>query len=179
MEKRLRNVRQEFQLKGEIKKTKDDLILLKPPKSKEPYPALLRRIEMIVTVDGKEVVMVFIANNTEWAASTVGEIYQARWGIEVFFKQIKQTLQVCDFLGHSKHAIRWQLWAALLLYVLMRYLGRVVDWAHSFTRLLAITRGIVWDRVDLAALLLSYGTAGGSYRMRVTCETSYLPGYAP
>jgi hypothetical protein len=158
---------------------RDDLILLKTAKSRSQYPVLLRRVEMIVTIDGKEVVMVFITNNTEWAASSVGELYQARWGIEVFFKQIKQTLQVCDFLGHNKHAIRWQLWAALLLYVLMRFLGRSVDWAHSFTRLMAIARGIVWDRIDLVALLRSYGTAGGSFRMRATCETSYLPGLAP
>jgi hypothetical protein len=163
--------------KGNI--LRDDLILLKTPKSKAGYPELLRRVEMIVTVDSKEVVMVFITNNTDWAAGTVGELYQARWGIEVFFKQIKQTLQICDFLGHSKHAIRWQLWAALLLYILMRYLAQVVDWPHSFSRLLAMVRGVVWDRIDLMDLLKSYGTAGGHYRMRVACDTSYLPGFAP
>ncbi len=63
---------------------------------------------MLVEVDGKEVVMAFFTNNTQWAASSVGELYQARWGIEVFFKQLKQTLQICDFLGHSKEAISWQ-----------------------------------------------------------------------
>ena len=44
---------------------------------------------MIVTVDGEEVVMVFIISKTEWAASTVGELYQERWGIEVFSYLIK------------------------------------------------------------------------------------------
>ena len=70
---------------------------------------------MLVELDGKEVVMVFITNNLEWVASSVGVLYKSRWGIEVFFKQIKQTLRVCDFLGHSKNAIRWHLWSALLL----------------------------------------------------------------
>ena len=172
-------VRKKLLRKPQGKILRDDLILLKNATSRSQYPELLRRVEMIVTIDGKEVVMVFITNNTEWAASSVGALYQARWGIEVFFKQIKQTLQVCDFLGHNKHAIRWQLWAALLLYVLMRFLGSSANWIHSFTRLIAITRGVVWDRIDLAALLRSYGTAGGGYRMRVTCETSYLPGFAP
>lgn len=163
--------------KGNI--LRDDLVLLKTPKSKEQYPVLIRRVEMIVTVDGKDKIMVFITNNMDWAASSVGDLYQARWGIEVFFKQIKQTLQVCDFLGHSKHAIRWQLWAALLLYVLMRFQGQVAGWSHSFSRLLAMVRGVVWDRIDLLSLLKSYGTAGGSYRMRIACETSYLPGFSP
>ena len=158
---------------------RDDLILLKTPMSKKQYPILLRRVEMIVIIDGQEKVMVFITNNMDWAASSVGELYQARWGIEVFFKQIKQTLQVCDFLGHSKQAIRWQLWSALLLYVLMRFQGQLAGWPHSFSRLLAMVRGVVWDRIDLMSLLKSYGTAGGSYRIRAACETSYLPGFSP
>lgn len=158
---------------------RDDLIMLKGEKSRSQYPKTFRRVEMLVEVDGKEVVMVFITNNIEWAASSVGELYQARWGIEVFFKQIKQTLQVCDFLGHSKEAIRWQLWSALLLYVLMRWQGQAAGWSHSFARLLTVVRGVVWDKMDLAALLKSYGTAGGSYRMRTCCEGTYLPGFSP
>ena len=35
--------------------------------------------------------------------------------IEVFFKQIKQTLQLADFLGHNANAVRWQVWTALCL----------------------------------------------------------------
>lgn len=163
--------------KGKI--LRDDLIVLTTAKSKKQYPARLRRVEMLVTVNGVEVAMVFITNNMEWAASSVGELYQARWGIEVFFKQIKQTLQVCDFLGHNKQAIQWQLWAALLLYVLVRFQAQMADWAHSFSRLLAMIRGVVWDRINLEALLQSYGTAGGCFRMRASCEATYLPGLAP
>ena len=36
----------------------------------------------------------------------------------MFFKQIKQTLQLADFLGHNANAVRWQVWMALLIYVL-------------------------------------------------------------
>ena len=42
--------------------------------------------------------------------------YRNRWSIEAFFKQIKQTLQLADFLGHSANAVRWQVWTALLVY---------------------------------------------------------------
>jgi hypothetical protein len=157
---------------------RDDLVTLKVAKSKKDYPQKFRRVEMLVKVDGKEVVMVFITNNFEWSASSIGELYQARWGIEVFFKQIKQTLKVCDFLGHSKEAVRWQLWSALLLYVLLRYCAQLSDWAHSFTRLFTIIRGTLWDRISLTDLLNAYGTAGGRWRMRAAPETAYLPGLA-
>ncbi len=43
------------------------------------------------------------------------DLYRCRWQIEVFFKQIKQTLQG-DFLGHNANAVRWQVWTALLTY---------------------------------------------------------------
>ena len=102
---------------------RDDEVTLKVPASRRQYLGRLRRIEAEVEVNGEWVVMVFLTNNMLWAPSSVCDLYRCRWGIEVFFKQIKQTFKVCDFLGHSKHAIRWQLWAALLLLVLLRYIA--------------------------------------------------------
>lgn len=40
----------------------------------------------------------------------MADLYRCRWQIEVFFKQIKQTLQLADFLGNSANAVRWQMW---------------------------------------------------------------------
>lgn len=158
---------------------RDDEITLTTAKTRKQYPIRLRRVVMLVEVNGKEVEMVFITNNMEWAASSVGELYQARWGIEVFFKQIKQTLKICDFLGHSKSAIQWQVWAALLLYILLRFLGQTNQWPHSFIRLFTVIRGVIWDKYDLDDLLTNYGTAGGMPRMRAATESAYLPGFAP
>ena len=45
-------------------------------------------------------------------------LYRCRWSIEVFFKELKQTLQLADFLGHNANAVRWQVWTALLVYLL-------------------------------------------------------------
>jgi hypothetical protein len=123
--------------------------------------------------------MAFITNNTQWAASTVGALYKSRWGIEVFFKQIKQTLCISDFLGHNKNAIRWQLWSALLLYILLRHQAQQAGWPHSFARLFTMLRGVIWDRICVTKLLEHYGTARGRWRMRATPETAYLPGLSP
>lgn len=161
---------------------RDDLVVLKTKKTRSQYPERLRRVVMLVEINGKEVEMVFITNNTQWAASSVGDLYQARWGIEVFFKQIKQTLKVCDFLGHSKEAICWQLWSALLLYILLRFQSHMSGWRHSFARLFAMIRGVIWDRISLDCLLEFYGTAGGAggkARMRAAPENAYLPGLGP
>ncbi len=158
---------------------RDDEITLVTPKSRREYPQRLRRVEAWVEVNGEKVVMVFLTNNMEWAASSVCDLYRCRWGIEAFFKQIKQTFKVCDFLGHSKNAIRWQLWAALLLYVLLRFVAFQSQWPHSFTRLFTLVRGVVWDRYGLFELADYYGTARHRYRMCSSPQQAYLPGFSP
>jgi hypothetical protein len=157
---------------------RDDEIVLTVKTSRADYPARLRRIVALVEVDGKEVEMVFLTDNLEWAASSVVALYKARWEIEVFFKQIKQTLQLTDFLGNSANAVRWQVWMALLLYVLLRYLAVQSQWGQSFVRLWAVTRSALWLKLELVGLLRGYGTAGGSLRMLGRPEQAYLPGFA-
>src|SRR5207244_8738967 len=72
---------------------RDDLIELKTPASRRKYPRLLRRVVALVELDGRWEAMTFLTNNLEWSAQTIADLYQCRWQIEVFFKQIKQTLQ--------------------------------------------------------------------------------------
>jgi hypothetical protein len=139
----------------------------------------LRRVEAWVEVDGAERLMVFITNNPAWSPISVCDLYRARWDIEVFFKQVKQTLKLGDFLGHSANAIRWQVWTALLVYVLLRFAAHIGQWGHSFTRLFAVVRAAMWERLDLVGLLPSYGTAGGSFTMLDSPQSAWLPGFEP
>jgi IS4 transposase len=132
-----------------------------------------------VEIDGKWRVMSFITNNLTWAPSSVAELYRCRWQIEVFFKQIKQTLQLGDFLGNSANAVRWQVWTALLCYVLLRFLAHLSRWSHSFIRLWALVRSALWKYLDLRRLLVSYGTAGGSFRFLAQPEQAWFPWFRP
>jgi hypothetical protein len=154
----------------------DQLIQLKTPASKEKYPELMRRVVAMVEVDGKEVIMEFLSNNLAWSAQSIADLYRARWQIEVFFKQIKQTLQLADFLGTSANAVRWQIWTALLVYLLLRYLSFLSDWSHSFSRLFTIIRSSLWRKWDLMGLLRLYGTAGGHFRYLASPQQVYFPG---
>jgi len=130
----------------------------------------------LVEVDGQEVEMVFLTNNLEWSAPSIVELYRCRWQIEVFFKQIKQTLQLADFLGTTANAVRWQVWTALLVYLLLRYLGFLANWSHSFSRLFTLIRAALWKKWDVLSLLRCYGTAGGHFRYLAQPEQAYLPG---
>lgn len=86
----------------------DCRIKLAKETSSEKYPDEFRMITACVLQDGKPYLMQFLSNQFEWSACSICELYLARWGIEVFFKEIKQTLQLADFLGTSENAIKWQ-----------------------------------------------------------------------
>jgi len=165
-----------YQKRAVGKIRRDDLIRLQTPASRQDYPELMRRIVALVEVDGREVEMVFLSNNLEWSAASIVELYRCRWQIEVFFKQIKQTLQLADFLGTSANAVRWQIWTALLAYLLLRYLSFLSDWSHSFSRLFTLIRTCLWKKWDLLSLLDIYGTADGQFRYLAQPEQAYLPG---
>jgi len=158
---------------------RDDLITLRCAKSKKAYPGAFRRIVALVEVDGKEVEMEFITNNEQWAAASVCDLYRSRWSIEVFFKQIKQNLKLADFLGNNANAVQWQVWMALLAYVLLRYLSYLSEWSHSFSRLCTMLRGVLWEKLALRELLESCGTAAGSFRLISRPDQAYLPDFAP
>ena len=136
----------------------------------------LRRVEARVEVDGQMRVMVFITNNFLWSPSSVCDLYRRRWDIEVFFKQVKQSLKLSNFLGHSANAVRWQIYTALLIYVLLRFLAHLAGWAHSFTRLFAVCRSVLWERIDLIGHLQSYGTASGRFTLKANLGQAWLPG---
>ena len=87
------------------------------------YPAELRKVDACVQLNGEPHEMSFITNNMKWSPYSICELYAGRWGIEVFFKEIKQTLQLADFLGTGENAIKWQIWTALLAYLLLRFIG--------------------------------------------------------
>jgi len=156
---------------------RDEIQELTGLRTRTRYPKHLRLVEALVEVDGKKVVMTFITNNFEWSAWTVAELYRARWDVEVFFKEIKQTVQLVDFVGHNKKAVQWQIWMALLTHLLIRFLAHQSRWSHSFTRIFTLIRAGLWHRFNIIPFLASYGTAESRFRMRASPQYAYLPGF--
>jgi len=134
----------------------DQLVYL--PNAKNP-DMTVRRVEAYVEVNGEQRMMVFITNNEDWSPRTVCDLYQRRWDIEVFFKQIKQVLHIGTFLGYSENAVAWQVYSALLMYLLLRYQAFLSKWTCCFTQLFTRVRAAMWEFVNLWMLMECYGTA--------------------
>jgi IS4 transposase len=84
---------------------------------KNTYQQALRRITIVR--DDKPTPLILATNDMDSSALTIAQRYKERWGIELFFKWIKQHLEVKRFLGRSENAVRIQLLTALISYLLI------------------------------------------------------------
>jgi len=155
----------------------DEIIRFTNINSKNRYPDNLRLVKAVVEVDGKEREMEFITNNFKWAASSVCDLYKSRWGIEVFFKQIKQTLKLSGFLGYSESAVRWQIWTALLCYILLRFIAFASKWKGSFSRLFTLIKGVLFSSYNIYSVINFCSSPRGSPRKIENIIQMSLPGF--
>jgi len=80
----------------------------------------LRRIPYQDAATGRR--YVFLPNHFKLAAKTIADSYKERWQIEIFFRFIKQNLKIKAFIGNSENAVLTQIYAALIVDLLLCYL---------------------------------------------------------
>jgi hypothetical protein len=84
---------------------------------RNPFQAKVRVIGVRLQTGGE---ITLLTNDLEAAAAEIAALYKARWQIELFFKWIKQNLKLAHFLGSSENALKIQIMAALIAYLLLR-----------------------------------------------------------
>jgi IS4 transposase len=72
--------------------------------------------------DGSKITLV--TNDMERSAVEIAGFYKTRWQIELLFRWIKQHLHIRNFLGRNPNAIRLQLVAAMIAFILLRLAAR-------------------------------------------------------
>jgi IS4 transposase len=87
--------------------------------SRLPIP--LRRIRVKRDKGGT---ITLITNDLERSAVEIAALYKSRWQIELLFRWIKQHLKIRKFLGKNDNAIRLQILAAMIAYLLLRIAAR-------------------------------------------------------
>jgi len=66
-----------------------------------------------------------ITNDMKRTAVEIAALYKGRWQIELLFRWIKQHLDLRKFLGNNDNAIRLQILAAMIAYLLLRIAARI------------------------------------------------------
>ena len=76
---------------------------------------MFRRLKIFDT-KGNELIL--LTNRFDLDADEIAEIYKSRWAIELFFKWMKQHLNIKKFYGHSEQAVHNQIYIAMIVYCL-------------------------------------------------------------
>ncbi len=104
---------------------KDELTYLTGTKAKENGLSEIPLRRVVMYDSEKHMLLVIITNNLTWKAATIAALYKRRWDIEMFFKLLKQNLNVKTFIGTSENAVKSQIFVALITYLLVELLRRV------------------------------------------------------
>lgn len=129
----------------------DEIIELDGTKTKEKYPRRLRRIAVYNEEHGFTVEL--LTNNMKLAASTIADLYKARWEIEMFFRNLKQLFHIKSFVGTSRNAVEIQLWTALITILLMAYLKAIAKYPWHLSNLVHSLRLNTFTKIDLQTWL--------------------------
>ncbi|UII25768.1 IS4 family transposase [Fulvivirga maritima] len=126
---------------------KDEEIELSNAQSKAKYPKTLRRVVVWDERNGQTIEV--ITNNFKWAAQIIGELYKARWEIEVFFRDVKQLLHIKTFVGTSKNAVMIQIWTALITILLLKVMKATAKYGWHLSNLVAFIRLNIFVKIEL------------------------------
>ena len=119
-------------------------------KRRNPYEAPLRRITS--ARPGKDRPLVLATNDLTSPALEIGARYKDRWQIELFFKWIKQHLNIKRFLGRGENAVRIQILTALIAYLLLALYKQANGLKTSLWGMLGELRANLFTRPETEVL---------------------------
>jgi putative transposase len=97
-----------------------DVVLASKGDSRLAIP--LRRIKVKRDKGGT---ITLVTNDLKRTAVEIAALYKRRWQIELLFRWIKQHLNLRKFIGNNDNAIRLQVIAAMIAYLLLRLARRL------------------------------------------------------
>lgn len=122
--------------------------------SKLPIP--LRRIRVLRHEDGKEKKkkkeLSILTNDMTRSAVEIAKLYKLRWQIELLFRWLKQHLKIRKFLGRNQNAIKLQIFAAMIAYVLLRLASMTHKVKIDILRLTDLAREFLFARRRIGAI---------------------------
>lgn len=107
---------------------------------------------VVVAIEGGKTLTLF-TNDLDSSAEDIAALYKQRWQIELFFRWTKQNLRIRRFHGRSANAVRLQIAAAIITYLLLKLMHRAARTAKSPARFFASLRHALFHRMEVNTLV--------------------------
>lgn len=112
------------------------------------YGKPLRRVE--VSRPGRPP-LVFASNDLHSPPEEIAALYKERWAVELFFKWIKQNLNIKKFCCRNENAVRIQVLTALITYLLLVLHRSVLAPGEKLRTVWRCLKATLFERVGRAA----------------------------
>ena len=134
----------------------DQTIRLNSRNGKRDYPDPLRRVSYVDPETGQA--LVFLTNWFALDAIVVSQIYRQRWGIETFFRWLKQHLRLRGFFSNSPNGVRVQIWSSLCAHLLVAIAKRRKHLPASLYEILQIVSVSSLEQIPIEQLFAKVDT---------------------
>jgi Domain of unknown function (DUF4372)/Transposase DDE domain len=128
-----------------------DQVVLLSTDSTRLYPQPLRRVRFYDALSCLE--LVFLSNRLDLPALTIAAIYKQRWQVELFFKWLKQNLNVQHFFGNSLNAVRSQIWIAVCSYLMALIAHKRLHTELSLRNFLHLVEVNMFEKITLTQMV--------------------------
>ena len=99
---------------------------------------------LLEVIDTKGNVLRLITNRFDSDPQEISDIYRARWAIELFFKWLKQHVEIKHFYGMSETALQNQIYIALIAYCLHVLIQLETNSSKSLLRISRWLKAAIW-----------------------------------
>jgi IS4 transposase len=127
----------------------DDADVVLDTQGKRKLAIPMRRVR-VEREDGT--VLTIVSNDRRRSAVAIATLYKTRWQIELLFRWIKQHLQIGKFLGRTDNAIRLQILAAMIAYLLLRIAARMHRATMPAIRFAELVAACLFTRKPIARI---------------------------
>jgi len=149
----------------------DQTIRLNSRTGRRQYPVPLRRVSYVDPETGQA--LVFLTNWFALDAFTIAQIYRRRWGIETFFRWLKQHLRLRGFFANSPNGVRIQIWSALCAHLLVAIAKQRENLPASLYEILQIVSVSSLEQIPLQELFMKIDTRNGHIDIPKQLEINY------
>ena len=99
-------------------------------------------------------VLKFITNLFDYNYITIVQLYKYRWGIEVFFKKLKQNFELRYFYSDSSNGIKSQIWIVLIANLLMSVIQVMTKQKEDFSTVVAMAAKNMTSYISLIGIIM-------------------------
>lgn len=117
----------------------DQMVLIGTPQNRAENYFRLIKVE-----DTKGNILQLMTNRFDLSAEEISEMYKSRWAIELFFKRMKQHVNIKKFYGHSESAVYNQVFIALIVFCLNVLVQSKTNSKRSLLQISRYLRAALW-----------------------------------